>query len=156
MLSNFSQYSPQGLVQPLFGVQGVGSPHLGPGFFGQVPYGQAPYGQGGPFAMNPYLLHPGANGAYAGMHNPALQIIPVLGQLAQHIALPSGVTQQIGIALNQLAQQLAALCQQIQAGSGFGASQGFGSFAGNPFTSAVGSFTGQSPLWGAQRAQTIQ
>jgi hypothetical protein len=82
------------------------------------------------------------------------------------------MTQQIGIALQQLAQQLATQSLQTQAYASAGQPLGFGgSFVGNPagsggqyfgqnpFAGAQGGYGGFSPqaqAWGANRQQTIQ
>src|SRR5712672_2281916 len=81
MVSNFSQYSPQGLASQFPGLQGAGWPQMNPGLFGQpgmgggnVPFGQDS-GQAGldqqypfgaqtnsfaqtPFTQNPFLQNP--------------------------------------------------------------------------------------------------
>lgn len=191
MLPNFSQFSPLGPVPPSPLMQGTGGmPGAGqsPGFGGGVPYGQGLYGQGqgfyaqggySPFLgsnpfMSPYTHHQGTNSLYgqpaqSAAYGTALQIIPLIGHLAQHVHQQSGVSQQIGIALNHLAQQLAVLSQQVQSqvqsatGLGLGVPQGQnGPFAGvgqpfgfNPFVGGTG-FGAQGPAWAAQRSQTIQ
>jgi hypothetical protein len=183
------QYSPQGLV-PLFpGFMGMGlpqtgpSPFVSPGAFGGI---QTPY----PFAASPYLANPflqnsvtpwGAtpfvNGAVPGAFGPhlsALQIIPLLGQIAQQIAVQSAVAQQTCIALYQLAQQLTTQSLQthpvLDAGNSF-AGQPFGigapfagigvgqPFAQGPFAGVpqggYGGLTAQTPLWATNRTQSI-
>ena len=168
MLANLSQYLPQGWGPQLPGFQGFGSPQIGMSPFGQAmplgydpaqtgvgqhpygwqtsPFGQSQaFGQNQPFGQSPYLQshNPFFNsqGHVSAHHSATQQIVPVLGQLAQQIAVQSAVTQQIGAALHQLAQQLASQGQQ---GFGPGGSQ---SFVGlNP----------QAQGWGANRQQTIQ
>jgi hypothetical protein len=151
MLPHFSQYSPYsplGLLPPFPAMQGIGGiPGVGqsPGFGGAGAYGQGFSGQGGysPFAAS--YMQPG------GTFSTALQIIPLIGHLAQQVHLQSGVTQQIGVALNHLAQQLAVLSQQVMlsqqvqggTGLGFNAGQGLG-LGGQPFGAGQG--TGQ-PGW---------
>jgi hypothetical protein len=137
MLSNVSQYSPQGLLPQFAGLQGV-APQMNPGVFGPPgaigggnvfghDSGQSGLSQPYPFGaqMNPYLQNPFAQSPFgpspfavnpylqnpsghAGGPNPVQHLVPVLAQLAQQIAAQSALTQQIGIALHQLAQQLVA------------------------------------------------
>jgi hypothetical protein len=174
MLSNFSQYSPQGMSAPFPGLQAAGFPGYptsnpaqfgfngpfgnAPGYdsaqfgpaqqqsFGAQPFGaQSPWLGQNPFAAltaNPYLQGPHAGNSFA--HHPVQQIVPVLGQIAQQVAIQSAVTQQIGVALHQLAHHLALQSLQGQQGIGFGGAQGFGAF--NP----------QAQVWGANRSSTIQ
>jgi hypothetical protein len=230
MLSNLSQYSPQGLLPQFPGLQAAGFPQVTPGPFGQPggyngnaqfgheghpsafggqpnpfqqnPFQPNPFAQNqfspSPFAPNPYQLspwsqNPGAHnplqnsfGGPAGGNIPVQQIVPVLAQLAQQIAVQSAVAQQIGLAVHQLAQQLAAQAQQSHPGGGFGAGQAFagpgqpfsggaqpfgpgGPFLGTPgaqyfgpnsFSNTQGGYGGFSPqqaqAWGANRPQTIQ
>ena len=185
MLPHFSQYSPFGLQQPFPGMQGFGGmPGVGqsPGFGGAGAYGQSPYAHHQ--ATNSFFSQPGASymqpGQPGGTFSTALQIIPLIGHLAQQVHLQSGVTQQIGMALSHLAQQLTVLSQQVMLsqqtqggiGLGFGAGQGIGQpnwqnaqytqFGGGaqplgfgPFAGAAG-LGGQTPQWAAQRSQTIQ
>jgi hypothetical protein len=194
MLSNLSQFSPQGVLPQFPGLQTAGLPQMTPGLFGQPGFGQPgafnPYnstaqfghdsgqaglshpsafgGQPNPFVQNPFIQNqfapspfapnsyqanpyqhqqgpwsqsPGAYnplqssfGGHPGATIPVHQIVPVLGQLAQQIAVQSALAQQIGIAVQQLAQQLAAQGQQ-----------GYSGF--NPQ---------QAQAWGANRSQTIQ
>ena len=210
MLSNFSQHPPQGLMSQFPGLQGAGWPQMNPGLFGQpgaysgnTPFGYEP-GQAGmsqnpflqnPFTQNQFSLSPFATSplgynpllssfaGYAGAHNPAQQIVLVLGQLAQQISVQSALIQQISIALQQLVHQLAVQSLQSHQGGGLGAGQAFagagqpfigagqpfgvgGPFLGgqyfgqNPFASATqggyGGFSPQAQSWGANRAQTIQ
>jgi hypothetical protein len=166
-------------MQGFGGMPGVGqspgfqSPGFGgAGIYGQGIYGQGLSGQGGyspfaasPFALSPYQHHQAPGASYASYAQPggtfspalqiipvpALQIIPVIGHLAQQIHLQGDVTQQIGVALNHLAQQLAVLSQQVmlsqqvQGGTGLGFSSGQGlGFGGQPFGAGQG--TGQ-PGW---------
>ncbi len=155
MLSNFSQYSPQGFIPQFPGLQGTGWPQMSPGLFGQpsayagfVPFAHEPALAGmypTPFLQNPFLQNPFVPSPYAGAHHPAQQIVLVLGQLAQQIAVQTAVTQQISIALQQLVQQLAVQGLPSHQGAGLSAFQG-----------AYGGFTPQAQAWGANRAQTIQ
>jgi hypothetical protein len=201
MLSNFSQHPPQGLMSQFPGLQGAGWPQMSPGLFGQpgaysgsAPFGYEP-GQAGmsqnpflqnPFTQNQFSLSPFATSplgynpllssfaGYAGAHNPAQQVVLVLGQLAQQISVQSALIQQISIALQQLVHQLAVQSLQSHQGGGLGLGAGqplgvggpfFGSLGGqyfgqNPFASATqggyGGFSPQAQSWGANRAQTIQ
>jgi hypothetical protein len=215
MLSNLSQFSPQGLTPQFAGLQTAGFPQMTPGLFGQPgayngnaqfghesthqsafggqpnpsPQFQNPFAQN-PFAANPYQTNPyqqgqqgqwsqspaahnplqNSFGGHPGANIPVQQIVPVLAQLAQQIAVQSAVAQQIGIVIHQLAHQLAAQGQQGYPGGGFGAGQGFGG-AGQPFGGGAaqpfgpgGQFLGapggfnpqQAQAWGANRPQTIQ
>jgi hypothetical protein len=187
MVPNFSQYSPQGLASQFPGLQGAGWPQLNPGLFGQpgpgggnvsfgpdsgqpglgqqYPFGaqtnssaQNPFVQN-PFVTQPYQQNPLLQGSFA--HSPAQHLVTLLGQLALQLAAHGAVTQQIGIALHQVAQQLGAQSLQGYA-SGFGGGQYFGQ---NPFAGAVqagygqGGYSGFNPqgqAWGANRPQTIQ
>jgi hypothetical protein len=140
MLSYFSQYSPQGLM-PQFpsGLQGAGWPQMSPGLFGQ----------------------PGGHGGY-GPHayTAPTQVIPLLGQLAQQIAVQGSVAQQqgviaqqIGIALYQLSQHLAHSTQAHPAGldAGYGqGAQAFGGFPGTPLFGGVGGQPFGLQSYGAQ------
>ena len=220
MLSNLSQYPPQGLLPQFPGLQAAGIPQFSQGLFGQPgayngayngsglsgqesaqsPLGQqAPYpGQinpfqhnpqaqnqfsQGPFAPNPYLPSPwgqgyvghnqpqksfGGNGA---THIPTQHLVPVLGQLAQQLAYQNAVTQQIGIAVHQLAHHLAQQALQGYGGGGHGAGQGPGgqAFGGQGFGGqgpggqgfggqfgGYGGFGPQAQGWGGNRSQTIQ
>jgi hypothetical protein len=150
------------------------------------PFTQNQFAQS-PFATNPYLQsqllqsslalnpHLNSHAGHAGAHNPTQHIITALGQIAQQFSVHGAMTQQIGIALHQLAQQLAQNLQtQTYAGqthAGAGQPFGFGGpFAGNPagggqyfgqnpFAGAQGGYGGFSPqaqAWGANRQQTIQ
>ena len=196
MVSNFSQYSPQGLTSQFPGLQGAGWPQLNPGLFGQpgmgggnVSFGQdsgqaglnqqypfgaqtnlaaqnpftqnpflqspfvvQPYQQGqllqGPFAHNPFL---NSSASHSGGHHPAQHIITALGQLVQQLAVHDALTQQLAIALQQLAQQLSVQSLQGYPG-GFGAGQAFAGYG-------QGGYSGLNPqaqAWGANRPQTIQ
>lgn len=146
MLSNPLQYSPQSLSLPFAGLQAAGWPQMGaalgqPGAYnGTAQFGQDSAQAGfGQFAANPYLQsqwqNPAHNpfpgspflGSIAGHAGaaipgqiPAHHIVPVLGQLAHHIAVQGAVTQQIGIAVHQLALQLASQVLQGQALQGQG------------------------------------
>ncbi len=142
MLSNFSQYSPQGFIPQFPGLQGAGWPQMSPGLFGQpgayagfVPFAHEPALAGlypTPFLQNPFVPSPFAPSPLA--YNP----------LPGSFAGFAGVTQQISIALQQLVHQLAVQGLPSQ-GAGLSAFQG-----------AYGGFTPQAQAWGANRAQTIQ
>lgn len=225
MLSNLSQYPPQGLLPQFPGLQAAGIPQFSQGLFGQPgayngayngsglsgqdsaqsqPGQQAPFaGQinpfqhnpqaqnqfsQGPFAPNPYLPSPwgqgyvghnqpqnsfGGNGA---THIPTQHLVPVLGQLAQQLAYQNAVTQQIGIAVHQLAHHLAQQSLQGYGGGGLGAGQGPGgqafggqgfggqgpggqAYGGQGFGGQFGGYGGFGPQaqgWGGNRSQTIQ
>lgn len=185
MVLNPSQYSPQGLLPQFPGWQGAGSPQMSPGLFGQpganggaLPFGQE-FGQANSFQHNPFAQSPFATNPYlqsqllqsSPAHNPTQHIITALGQLAQLFSVHGAMTQQIGIALNQLAQQLVTQSLQTQAYAGAGQPFGFGGpnvgnsagggqyFGQNPFAGAQGGYGGFSPqaqAWGANRQQTIQ
>jgi hypothetical protein len=178
MVSNLSQYFPQGLASQFPGLQGAGWPQTSPGLFGQpglgggnVSFGQD-FGQAGlnqqypfgaqtnssaqtPFTQNPFLQHP------------AQHLVAILGQLAQQLAAHGAMTQQVGIALHQLVQQLGAQSPQGYPG-GIGAGQGFAGigppyagvggqyFGQNPFAGGYSGFNPQAQAWGANRPQTIQ
>ena len=103
------------------------------------PFTQNQFAQS-PFATNPYLQSQLLQSSPA--HNPTQHIVTALGQLAQLFSVHGAMTQQIGIALNQLAQQLVTQSLQTQAYTG--AQGGYGGF--NP----------QAQAWGANRQQTIQ
>jgi hypothetical protein len=117
----------------------------------QNPFTQNQFGQS-PWAINPYLQ--GQLGQQS-QHNPQ-HIIAVLGQLAQQFAVHSVLTQQIGVTLQQLAQQL--VLQSYAAGSGVGSGQYFGQspFAGSGYGGFNPGFNPQAQAWGASRSQTIQ
>ena len=157
MVSNLSQYSPQGLASQFPGLQGAGWPQMNPGLFGQPGIG------GGNVSFGQDFGQPGLGQQYQqNPHNPAQHLVTVLGQLALQLAAHAAVTQQIGIALHQLAQQLGAQSLQGYPGGG----QYFGQ---SPFAGAVqagygqGGYGGFNPgfnpqgqAWGANRPQTIQ
>ena len=165
MQSNFSQYSPQGLFSP----QGAGWPQqMSPGLFGQPgansgyaqfgqDFGQAGFGPQSPFGLggqgNPFGQSPFGQQAQPGPHH-TQHLVALLGQIAQHLAIHNAMTQQVGIALHQLVQQLAV---QSYSGGGAGGGQYFGQ---NPFAGAQGGYGGFNPqaaqAWGANRQQTIQ
>ncbi len=168
MLSN-SQYFPQGLFSQFPGLQAAGFPvsQFGPdsaqaGLGQQFPFG---WGQQFPFGLSQQGGF-GQHGLFGGPV-PAHQIVPVLGQLAQQIAVQSAVAQQIGIAVHQLAHQLALQGLQGYPGSAFGAGQVLGG-VGQPYIGggaqpfglgaqgAYGGFNPQAQAWGANRPQTIQ
>jgi hypothetical protein len=189
MVSNLSQYSPQGLASQFPGLQGAGWPQMSPGLFGQpgvgggnvsfgqdfgqagfnqqypfgaqtnssaqTPFTQNPFQQN-PFVTNPYQQSPQLQGSLA--HNPAQHLVTVLGQLALQLAAHGAVTQQISIALHQLAQQLGAQSQQGYPG-GFGAGQAFAGVGpphagvGQPFgPGGGGQYFGQNPFAGATQS----
>jgi hypothetical protein len=184
MLSNPSQYSPQSLLPQFFATQ-AGLPQTSPGLFGQpgVYNGNAQFANGQfgiESAMNPYLWQSSLAG-HPGAHIPVQQIAPVLGQLAQHIAIQSAVAQQIGAAVHQLAHQLALQGLQGYPAGGFGtglpftgpgqpyiggAQVGGVQAYGQPFGLGAGVYGGLNPqaqgwgpqaqAWGANRPQTIQ
>jgi hypothetical protein len=115
------------------------------------PYAQSP--------VNPYLLGqpgpgpfvPGAFNSFGGQAGVS-QIVPALVQLAQQISTQSVLTQQIGIALHQLVQQLAAQGAHTHPATGLGAMH-------SPFaTHTPGAYPGfaQTPAWAVNRPQTIQ
>jgi hypothetical protein len=146
MLSNFSQYAPQGLAPQIPGLQpGIyGNPWLGHelGQQGMGPQVPAWLGQTNPFAPNPLAQSP---------YN-SVQMVPVLGQLAQQLTIQSAqthqVAHQISIAIQHLAHQLGL--QSLQ-----------GQYYGqNPLAGSIpGSYSGFNPQaqpWGANRPTTIQ
>jgi hypothetical protein len=170
LLPQFPGLQAAGLPQMGAGLFGQPGAYNGTAQFGQD-FGHAGVGQQSPFGfgpqspfngqMNPYLqsqLWQGA-GAHnpflssfagqAGANIPAHQIVPVLGQLAQQIAVQSAVAQQIGIAVHQLAHQLALQGQGLQ---GYpGAQGGYGGLGLGPQAQGWGQ------AWGANRPQqTIQ
>ncbi len=157
MLPNLSQYSQQGLMPQFPGLQ-TGLQEFGPAGLGQNPFTQGQFVPG-QFLQNPFAFNPQQH--YAGVHSPSQQILVVLAQLAQQLNIQSAVTQQIGIALQQVAQQLAAQNQQGFSGSGLGGGQYGGGqyYAQNPFNTPQGGLAGFNPqgqVWGANRSQTIQ
>ena len=168
MLSNFSQYSPQGLIPP----QGAGWLQMSPGLFGQpgANSGNASFlhesGQGALFGPQLPLGFGGQANAFA--QNPLGQspfttpymnspqhVIALVGQLAQQFSVHSAMTQQIGVAIHQLVQQL--LVQSSAGGLVGGGSQYFGQ---GPFAGTQGGYSGINPqagqIWGVNRPQTIQ
>jgi hypothetical protein len=136
-------------------------------------------GAANPYVQSPWSLNPAAHnpllnsaGAHVGQVNPASQVVPLLAHLAQQVAIQSAVAQHIGVALHQLAQQLAGQNVQGYPGAGFGGGPGFAG-TGQPFGGAGGQYFGQNPFagaaqggydgfspqaqaWGANRPQTIQ
>jgi hypothetical protein len=177
MLTNFSQFTPQGLMPPqmTYGMPGQPGPFgASPGFPGQPPQVGVPGPYQNPFAAgshlpgalpgigSPYLNWPTGNVATQQL---AQQIVHILQQLGQQIAIQSGAIQQIGAVLYQLAHQL--LEPQLQ-GQGLGGGAGLGGapgsyFGGQPFgqspffgTPGFGAFGSQSQAWGPNRPQTIQ
>ena len=172
MLSNLSQYSPQGLLPQFPGLQTAGSPQMTPGLFGQpgAYNGHAQFGhesgQTWQSQQSPFGAHQGVN--IQSQQIPVQQIVPLLAQLAQQIAVQSVVAQQIGTAVHhlthQLAAQLASQGPQGYPGGGFGAGQAFGgpqpfggpqAFAGHqPFAGGVAQPFGLAgPLLGTPGAQ---
>jgi hypothetical protein len=155
MLSNFSQFAPQGQVPHIPGLQSIGSPQLNPALFGlpgvyangwlghesglqggnqSVPQWSAP--------INPFM----------SSGNSPLPTLPVLAQLAQQLAIQSALThqvaQQIGVAVQHLAHQLASQGQQGQY------------YVQNPYAGSIpGAYPGANPYapaWGANRPPTVQ
>jgi hypothetical protein len=175
MLSNPSQYSPQGLMPqfPQFANSQFGNDNpFGAGALATNPYLQNQLWQS-PVAHNPLQ---GFFAGQAGAHIPVQQIVPVLGVLAQQIAVQSAVAQQIGAAVHQLAHQLAVQGLQGYPAGGLGAGPAFAG-AGQPYLGgaqpfgqpfgpsglgglgaqgAYGGFNPQAQAWGANRPQTIQ
>ena len=175
MLSNFSQYAPQGLAPQIPGMQPIGPLQLNsalpgqPGIYGnpwlghelgqqgpgQLGMGQQvpPWaGQFNPFVQNPFAQTPFLLGQAA---NNSLQLVPALGQLAQQLAiqcaLAQQIAQQIGTAVHQLAHQFALHNQQSQQGQYYGQ---------NPFAASIqGGYSGFNPqtqAWGISRPPTVQ
>ena len=138
MLSNFSQYAPQGLAPQIPGMQPIGpNPWLGHEL-GQQGVGQqqlpAWSGQFNPFVQNP------------------VQVVPVLGQLTQQLAIQCAITQQIAQQISSAVQHLAhQLALQNQQGQYYGQ---------NPLAASIqGGYSGfnpQSQAWGVPRPSTIQ
>jgi hypothetical protein len=162
MMSNLSQFSPQGPMPQFPGLQGAGWPQMNPGLFGQpgayggntsfghdsAQGGFGPqFGFGGQSGQNPWAINPYLQGQLGQQapHNPQ-HILAVLGQLAQQFAVHSILTQQLGVTLQQLAQQIAV--QSYGAGLGASGGQYFGQ---SPF-----GFNPQAQAWGASRSPTIQ
>jgi hypothetical protein len=144
MLSNFSQYAPQGLAPQI-----PGNPWLGHELGQQVP----PWaGQFNPFTQNPQAQAPFFQGQPA---NNSVQLVPALGQLAQQLAiqcaLAQQIAQQIGSAVQHLAHQFAQHGQQSQQGQYYGQ---------NPLAASIqGGYSGfnpQTPAWGVTRPSTVQ
>lgn len=140
MLSNFSQYAPQGLAPQIPGIQPIGNPWLG------HELGQQGVGQ---------QLPPWANSSVQNVQN-SVQMVPVLGQLAQQLtiqcALAQQIAQQISSAVQHLAHQLAL--QNLQG-------QYQGQYYGpNPLAASIqGGYSGFNPQtqpWGVTRPSTIQ
>lgn len=167
MLSNFSQYAPQGLAPQIPGMQPIGPLQLNsalpgqPGIYGNPWLGhelgqqgagqQAPAwgGQLNPFVQNPLAQTPFFLGQPA--NNP-LQVVPVLGQLAQQLTIQCALTQ-------QLAQQISTAVQHL--GHQLALQSLHGQYYGqNPLAASIqGGYSGFNPqaqAWGAARAPTIQ
>jgi hypothetical protein len=160
MFSNFSQQIP-GLQPGIYGNAWSGH-ELGPqgatqqapawgGLINPFAYNppvQPPFNLG-PAALNPHLQS--QSGANSALHNP-IHMVPVLGQLAQQLAIQSAVTQQvaqhISLVVQQLAQQLAVQGMQAQY------------YGQNPFAASAqtgySGFNPQAQSWGANRQPTIQ
>ncbi|MGA7538226.1 MAG: hypothetical protein WBW93_05615 [Steroidobacteraceae bacterium] len=165
MLQNPSQYSPQGFMPQFTGLQATGFPQAGPGLFAQPSlYGingqaqspfatqQYPYagqtGQMSAWQQNPLLQSPFAQGPFMQSHLQT-QIVQGLAYLAQQMLTQGAVTQQTGIALHQLCQQLVQNLQASQSGTvavgqPFGQPLGFG----QPFGTAS-PFAGTQPFGAA-------
>jgi hypothetical protein len=132
MLSNFSQFAPQAQIPQIPGLQAQ------PGPYGNGWLGHELGLQGVPQQVPPWAapITPFAS----PVHNPG-HLVPVLGQLAQQLAMQSTLTyqaaQQIGAAVQHLAQQLAVQAQQ---GQYFGQNQFHNPFAaaGNPYAQGWG------------------
>jgi hypothetical protein len=152
MLSNFSQYAPQGWAPQL------NSPSSGqqPGVYANAWPGhelgqQVPTwaGQINPFGQNPLPQPP----LVANSQIPnSVQVIPVLGQLAQQLAIQCAITQQFAQHLSGVVQHLA---HQL------GAQGPQGQYYGqNPYAAAAqGAYPGfnlQAQAWSANRQATIQ
>jgi|HubBroStandDraft_2_1064218.scaffolds.fasta_scaffold692228_1 hypothetical protein len=157
MLSNFSQYAPQGLAPQIPGMQPIGPLQLNsalpgqPGIYGnpwlghelgQQGLGQQQPAWGGQF--NPFVQNP-------VQQNP-LQVVPVLGQLAQQLTIQSVLTQQIAQQICHAVQHLAhQLALQGLQGQYYGQ---------NPLAASIhGGYSGFNPQtqpWGVARPQTIQ
>ena len=147
MLSNFSQFAPQGLAPQIPGQAGIyGNPWSGHELGQQLP----PWaGQINPFGHNPQGQ--GQSTAYTQLQG-SVQIVPVLAQLTQQLTIQCAITQQlaqqVSVAIQQLANQLSA--QGLQ-----------GQYYGqNPYAvSQQGGYPGFNPqaqAWGANRQPTIQ
>jgi hypothetical protein len=135
MISNASQYSPQGLMNPFAGLQAAGSPYMSPGLFGHgayAPFGadsaQAGQSQQYPFGgqTNPFLQNPFTQGQFQSPFatNPYLQGQQWQGSLANNPLLNSFAglagahhpSQHVIAMLGQLAQHLSlqgVITQQI-------------------------------------------
>ncbi len=162
MLPNFSQYASQGLAPQIPGLQGIGAPQLNsvlgqPGLYGNRWSGHEPGqqvppwpGQLNSFGHNPPTLQ-GQSGANSQIHN-SVQTVAVLVQLAQQLAMQCAITQQFAQQLNLAVQQLAnQLAVQGLQGQYFGQ---------NPYAAAAqGAYPGFNPqvqAWGLNRPQSIQ
>ena len=169
MLSNFTQFAPQGLAPQIPGLQGIGTPQLNsvlsgqPGVFanpwsgyelGQPGIGQQlpPWaGPTNPYGHNP-LAQPPLNPGSVAMNPHSISLVPVLGQLTQQLAIQSVITQQIAqqisVAVQHLAHQLA----------GQGVHTPY--YGLNPYAASMqGGYSGFNPqvqAWGANRPPTIQ
>jgi hypothetical protein len=166
MLSNFSQYAPQGLAPQIPGLQGIAAPQLNsaltgqPGVYGSAWPGNELGWQGSnsnqqpPLGFGPAGVMPNLQGH--AIQNSQIQnsahMVPVLGQLAQQLAIQSAIThqvaQQVGVAVQHLAHQLAVHGLQAQY------------YPQNPYAASFqGGYPGFNPqaqAWGPNRPQTIQ
>jgi hypothetical protein len=155
MLSNFSQYAPQGLAPQIPGMQAIGPSQLNsavpgrPGAYGSPWFGHE-LGQQGVGQQAP---------PWAGQFNPIVQnplaqtpFFPVLGQLAQQLTIQCAVTQQIAQQITSAVQHLAhQLAHQSQQGQYYGQ---------NPLAASIqGGYSGFNPQtqgWGVPRPATVQ
>lgn len=145
---------PFGTQQP-FGQQPFGAQQYP--FAGQTnPYlqgAQSPFQQS-PLTLNPYLQNQLPPGPHLAQH-----VVNILGQLAQQNFSQSALTQQIGAAIQQLAQivQTVMSQQSLTAGQGFGqspfASPNQGGYGALGTQAAFGP---QSQAWSSNRPTTIQ
>ncbi len=141
MLSNFSQYPPQGLAP-----QVPGNPWLGHEL-GQQGMGQ----QAPPWAgqFNPFVQSPLAQTPFPVGPSPIQQMLPALGQLAQQLSiqcvLAQQAAQQISSTVQHLAQQLAGQNPQGQYYYGQNPLAIQGGYSG---------FNPQTQAWGIARPQT--
>jgi hypothetical protein len=159
MLSNFTQFTPQGLAPQIPGLQGIGAPQLNsvlsgqPGVLGH-PWPGYELGQHGA-GQQPHPW-PGPTASFGPNPN-SLSLVPVLGQLTQQLAIQSVITQQlaqqISIAVQHLAQQLSVQGLPAQY-------YGQNPYGQNPYAAAMqGGYSGFNPqvqAWGANRPPTIQ
>jgi hypothetical protein len=118
----------------------------------QSPFQNPFQNQLGAYSFNPLL----ASGVPQGGLHPAQQGVQILGQLAQYLLTHGAITQQTGFAIQQLAQQLVQLVQQVTAMQNAAGqpSLGLGPF-GQSFGQGV-PFGTQAQGWAANRPPTIQ